>query len=230
MVRRFALCSRMGATGSEGSLAALLEFLEAEPLTTTIAALERDLEGGGQGDVRRVLRRRRVSVDLLRAALAAREHFGRVNDVIHAAAIALALPYLLAPNEKMRRPSLAAGNDPSRPFDVETNLRVAEFKLARWDGHDAMRKRQVFKDFVQLAADTSGRSAELYVLGHRPVRFLRATKARAEWALDRAPATRALFENQFGSLDMQIPDFVSGHGARVAVINLEERLPKLFDA
>jgi hypothetical protein len=218
----------MVAKGREASFAALLAFLEAEPLTATIAALEHDLEGRGERDVRRVLRRHGISVDVLQAALVVREHFGRVNDVIHATAIALALPHLLAPNEQMKRPSLAAGNDPSRPFDVETNLRVAEFKLARWDGHDAMRKRQVFKDLVHLAADTSGRSAELYVLGVRPVQFLHRTKARAAWALDRAPATRALFEKRFGSLDIRIPDFVDGRGAHVTVVNLEQRLPKLF--
>ena len=70
----------------------------------------------------------------------------------------------------MNRPSLAAGNDPTRPFDVETDRRVAEFKVGIWSGTgtDAMRKRTVFHDLVNLAADTSGRRAELYVAGsHR---------------------------------------------------------------
>ena len=130
----------------------------------------------------------------------------------------------------LKRPSLAAGNDPSRPYDVETDRRIAEFKLARWDGHDAMRKRQVFKDFVQLAADESGRAAELYVLGERPIRFLRTTKSKASWGLDRSPGVRQLFEARFGSLDQPISNFVSGVGSRVAVVNLQERLPLSFSA
>ena len=71
--------------------------------------------------------------------------------MIHAAGIALALPHLLGPAEALMRPSLAAGNDKSRPFDVETQERAMEFKFARWDGNDAMRKRGVVKDLVHLA-------------------------------------------------------------------------------
>lgn len=102
-----------------------------------------------------------------------RERIGRVSDVIHAAAIGLSLPVLLQPGEEViTRPSLAAGNDISRPFDLETNCRVAEFKLSRWTGSDAMRKRRTFKDLVHLAAEGSSRAAELYVLGDKPIHFL----------------------------------------------------------
>jgi hypothetical protein len=88
---------------------------------------------------------------------------------------------LLEPDETLRRPSLAAGNDPSRPYDVETDQRIAEFKLAQWGGNDAMRKRHVFKDLVHLAADSSGRRPELYVLGQQPRRFLSETRSSAAW-------------------------------------------------
>jgi hypothetical protein len=211
-----------------GALQVLTRFLTAAPLTSAIADLEYELEGRHQEELDGVLDARGLSPELLTAALLVRRHVGRVNDLIHAAAIALSLPKLLAPGETLRRPSLAAGNDPSRPFDVETDLRVAEFKFARWDGHDAMRKRHVFKDLVHLAAVESGRAAELYVLGARPVRFLRTTRSSVSWALDRFPATRVLFERRFGSVDKRIPEFVSGDGARVAIIDLEQRLPALF--
>jgi hypothetical protein len=134
----------------------------------------------------------------------------------------------LEPDEILRRPSLAAGNDPSRPYDVETDRRVAEFKLARWDGHDAMRKRQVFKDLVHLAADASGRRAELYVLGERPLRFLRETGSSAEWGLDRFPATRQLFRERFGSLAVPISAVTDRTAGHVRIIDLAERLPRLF--
>lgn len=205
------------------ALRALIEFIDAAPLTGTIAELEEVLEGAERKAVKRLLGERQVSPELLSAAMFARERVGRVNDVIHATAIALTLPEILAPGEILKRPSLAAGNDPSRPFDVETNRRVAEFKLARWDGNDAMRKRQVFKDLVQLAAEGSERSAELYVLGQRPIRFLHETTSNAGWALDRAPAVRAIFEKRFGSLHTPIPDFVDGAGAHVKIVDLEEQ-------
>lgn len=53
-----------------------------------------------------------------------------------------------------------------------------------------MRKRQTFKDLMMLAVDTSGRRAELFVIGPEPCRFLATSTSTAAWALDctgRAP-------------------------------------------
>ena len=120
-----------------GALAPLLAFMGRQPLTRAIAELEASLGGRRGEEVSATIRRHDVSPDLLRSAFVARERFGRINDVIHATAIVLALPSLFDDDEVLKRPSLAAGNDPSRPFDIETNRRVAEFKFSRWDGHDA---------------------------------------------------------------------------------------------
>jgi hypothetical protein len=214
----------------DGELAAALDvvvsFLTAAPLTRTIAELEHALNGVGAEEIADMLAVRGVSIELLHSATAVRTRLGRINDLIHATAIAVALPRLLEPGETLRRPSLASGNDRSRPFDVETDRRIAEFKLARWDGHDAMRKRQVVKDLVHLAAD--GRRAELYVVGDRPLRFLGRTTAAMAWALDRSPTTRELYIKRFGSLDVSVPEFIATHAAHVQVIDLEAALPDLF--
>lgn len=212
----------------DSAVATFVRFMEHAPLAVTIANLEHALEGAERGGIAEQLPTHGVSPELLRAARYIRDQVGRVSDVIHASAIALALPHLLEPGEVLRRPSLAAGNDSSRPFDVETNRRIAEFKLAQWAGADAMRKRQLFKDFVELAADDSGRAAELYVLGQRPIHFLASTKAPATWGLDRFPATQTTFQQHFGSLDVPIGAFVASIGCRVRVIDLEKRLPDLF--
>lgn len=210
------------------ALATLLEFVAGEPLTDRVARLEHDLEGLSVAEMPSMLQGHQITESLLRSALLARDSIGRINDIIHACAISLALPNLLVDGEVLRRPSLAAGNDPSRPFDVETNLRVAEFKLSRWRGSDAARKRHVFKDLVHLAADQSGRKAELYVLGPEPARFLRTTRSHAAWGLDKFPATQALFHDRFGSLDVSISSFVTGPGSRVTLVDLEQRLPRIF--
>lgn len=59
--------------------------------------------------------------DLLDAALEVRHHVGRLNDVIHAAAIARVLPQILTPGERVAaRPSLGGGQRPEsalRPGD-----------------------------------------------------------------------------------------------------------------
>lgn len=217
-----------GAADLESALARLGRFYDRGSLTSTIAGLEHALDGCSSAEIDTVVAEAGISPELLLAAVAVRDRIGRVNDVIHAVAIALALPRILKQGERLRRPSLAAGNDRSRPFDLETDLRVAEFKLARWDGHDAMRKRQTFKDFVDLAAEESSRSAELYVVGERPIRFLRTSRSSASWGLDRAPATRERFEQTFGSLDQSISSFVNGRGRHVTLTNLEALLPDVF--
>jgi hypothetical protein len=220
----------MGPEDLLSRLGPLTEFLGASPLTAAVAELEHALAGCDARDVALQLEKQGVSKHLLRAAFDARREFGRINDVIHAAAIAISLPHLLQPGEVLKRPSLAAGNDPSRPFDVESDKRIAEFKLSRWDGHDAGRKRQVFKDLVHLAAyDAGDRKAELYVLGIRPITFLTTTTSTAAWALNRmSDKTRLLFQQRFGSLETPIPAFVGGPAAHVQIIDLEKTLPEYF--
>lgn len=144
------------------------------------------MEGSTQAQVGNLLEDAGVAPGLLRDAMTVRARIGRVSDVIHATAIALSLPALLQPGEVIARPSLGAGYDKSRPFDLETDRRVAEFKMARWKGSDAMRKRQTFKDLVHLAAEESDRAAELCVLGERPIHFLQTSRSKASWGLDRS--------------------------------------------
>jgi hypothetical protein len=210
------------------ALISLGAFLDRAPLTDSIASLEDALEDSTRADVDDVLQTAGISPELLRDAMIVRGRIGRVSDIVHAAAIALSLRELLEPGEVLTRPSLGAGNDKSRPFDLETDRRVAEFKLASWKGSDAMRKRHTFKDLVHLASEESDRAAELYVLGAKPINFLQTSKSKASWGLDRSPPTRKVFEDRFGSLDMTIADFTKGPGAHVEVIDLEERLPNLF--
>ncbi|KOU65077.1 hypothetical protein ADK96_19310 [Streptomyces sp. IGB124] len=156
-----------------------------------------------------------------------RESLGRINDLIHASGILLALPHVLEEGETIaRRPSLGAGNDPGRPYDLETDRRVAEFKLARWRGADAMRKRQVFKDLAMLAADRSGRRADLFVIGPEPARFLRTSATTAAWALDRAPGALRTFESVFGSTALQVREFTATHAAHVRIVDLCDVLPE----
>lgn len=203
----------------------------ASPLTQWVAQLEHDLTGAVAEDVPEVLKASGIDQSLLSAGLTVSATLGRVNDLIHAAAICLLLPHILEPHERLEvRPSLAAGNDPSRPYDLETSRRVAEFKLSRWKGSDAERKRQTFKDLVHLAADGSDRSAELYVVGEAPIRFLRTSRSTARWALDRLPAaTATLFERRFGSPAISIGEFTATQGRHVKLIDLTSIAPDLSD-
>ena len=209
-------------------VATLLRFLARQPLTTAVSQLEFALVGcDGEGAAARTAEFG-VDEDLLSAAVTTRRELGRINDLIHATAITLLLPKLLEPGEVVKgRPSLAAGNDPSRPYDLETDRRVAEFKLAQWAGADAMRKRGAFKDLVYLAADVSGRRAQLFLVGQAPIKFLRTCRSAASWGLDRSTSGRALFEERFGDLEMTIRDFTAGPGSHVELVDIAPLLPAL---
>ncbi|SCF06481.1 hypothetical protein GA0070607_5095 [Micromonospora coriariae] len=218
--------------GLAAAFATLLAFLGSADLTGRISDLEARLNGVDRRAVSSLAEEAGMGSELLRAALLVRQHAGRLSDVIHAAAITLVLPKILEDGERVvRRPSLAAGNDLSRPYDLETDRRIAEFKVSVWKGADAMRKRGVFADLVHLALDTSGRRPQLYVAGPPAIHFLRGARGTAEWGLNRSsPRLRQGFEERFGPLDVPIRDFTAGPAGRVELIDLTVLLPEVAAA
>ena len=212
----------------DSRLGDVIAFLDQAPLRSTVAELEIALAGCGVSDVAGVIAGHGVTSELLQSAVAARNTFGKINDVIHATAIALSLQHVLESGETLARPSLAAGNTPIRLFDVETDVRIAEFKLARWDGNDGGRQKTAVKDLARLAADNSGRRAELYLLGARPISWLRTTTSSVRAKLKGYPAELSAFENTFDDPDIPISAFVATAAAHVRLINLEQLLPHLF--
>ncbi|MFE9206817.1 hypothetical protein [Micromonospora sp. NPDC007230] len=170
------------------AFATLLTFIGSADLTGRIAALEARMVGVDPGAASNLVEESGMSLDLLLAALLVRKHAGRLSDIVHAAVITQVVPLILEEGERvLRRPSLAAGNDPSRPYDLETDRRIAEFKMSVWKGADAMRKRGAFADLVHLALDKSGRRAQLYVAGPPAIHFLRTAKGSADWGLNGPP-------------------------------------------
>lgn len=206
---------------------ALFEFMHQSSLTDRIAQLEHELVGATDSDVAQLAGTHAISDDMLAAALTIRSAFGRVNDVIHAAVIALSLPHVLEPGEQItNRPSLAAGNDPSRPFDLETDRRVAEFKVSVWTGKDAMRKRGVFADLIHLALDETGRRQQLFVVGSQPKRFLETTTSTAGWGLNRnSQFLRDRYSERFGSLEVPIAEVRATHASSVEIVDLADVIP-----
>lgn len=205
----------------------LTSFLIGEPLTTVIGNVEGDLRGV-RFDAATWTTPGGLDESLLETAVIVRRVLGRVSDVIHAAAILSALPRILEHGETFKAaPSLAAGNDPSRKSDLETDRRVAEFKLSEWKGADSVRKRGLFKDLVHLAAHEAPRR-QLFVVGQLPIRFLESSTSPASWALKPYPGTRQVFENRNWSLETRICDFTAGAG--VELVDLTEWFPFLASA
>jgi hypothetical protein len=222
----------MPATQNDELIAAfgrLVEFLGLGDLTQRVSEAEHLLLGADLSKLDERVGSIGLTIEVAAAAVQARNTIGRLNDVVHACVIAQSLRHLLQPGEVIsNRPSLAAGNDPSRPFDVETHRRVAEFKVSIWKGADAMRKRGVFADLVHLALDGSGRQRQLFVVGPQPIHFLRTTRSSADWGLNRSSASlRDRFTQQFGPLTIPISEFTSSFGAEVELVDLRERVPEL---
>jgi hypothetical protein len=78
-------------------------------LAGTVAELENAPAGRRTAEVPAVAAAHGVTAELLRSAVAARDAFGKIHAVIHAAAIALALPHLLGAGALPRRESAYEG-------------------------------------------------------------------------------------------------------------------------
>jgi hypothetical protein len=171
-----------------------------------------------------------MTIEVLRSTIAAREARGKISDLIHAAAIALSLPHILEPGERLMRPSLSAGNIKGRLFDIETDRRIAEFELALWTGEDGARQKSAVKDLASLAADTSGRTAELYVRGSIAIGWLKRTRSPVRQQIKGFPPELAAFEQAFGDPGVAVSAFVAGKAAHVHLIDIEQHVPHLFAA
>ncbi len=208
------------------SVETVAAFLARKPLAEAIASLESTTEHATALEIRAAAVAAGVDAHLLASSIRVRRELWRLSDLVHAAAILQLLPALLEDGETLvSRPSLAAGDDPRRPFDVETNLRVAEFKFAAWTGRDVLHKRELFKAFVRLAADTSGRRTQLLVLGAEPGRFLETSRSRVSWALARSPGALRLFTERFGDVGTSVAAFAAGPGSRVQLVDVAPMLP-----
>jgi hypothetical protein len=214
------------------AFATLVAFLRQAPFTASVDRLERDLVDTDSVTAPAVTSAAGLSEALLEAALIVRRDVGRVSDVIHATVIALALPKILEPGEIIsNRPSLGPGNDKTRPFDLETNRRVAEFKVALWSGGDMMRKRTLTADLVHLALDQSGRRPELWVAGTEPQRFLHTSTSPVGDLLSRASRhLRDRYHDRYGDQDIPLRDFVTHHAANIQHRNIADVLPAIATA
>lgn len=106
----------------------LLQTFRGADLTQTIYQIEKSLKGVSAQNYSAVLTTSGAKAEVLGAAGPIKQLAGQINVVIHALGILLCLPHILRPGEVIDYVSLGAGNT-GRAFDLETSLRVAEFKF-----------------------------------------------------------------------------------------------------
>jgi hypothetical protein len=142
-------------------------------LRDRISKLEQALPGKDRDQAAELLAADGIGSDSLLAALTIKAMAGQINVVVHTLGILVSLPYILKPGEVIESLSLGAGNT-GRTHDLETDLRVAEFKFINWrGGAEAIRQNTLFVDLFNLANSSTSKQREMYVVGkEQPLRFL----------------------------------------------------------
>src|SRR6185437_3695187 len=141
-----------------------VESFTGEDLTRRVASLGQVFTGSSAITARQLLGDSGVTHDILWAAYALKRIADRVNVLIHVIGILLCLPHLLEVDERVEYLLLGAGNA-GKAFDLETNLRVAEFTFIHWRRKsNVIRENALFKDLYLLAEHPTTKRKLMYVL------------------------------------------------------------------
>lgn len=152
----------------------LVKQFSRDNLSWRISDLESELVGSSSSHVEPILQKQYINSDLLSAAYAIKEASAQIDVVIHAIGILYCLPEILEDGEIVKGLSLGAGQGQG-DFDLETSVRVAEFKFIKWQkSGNALRKKTLFEDYVKLALIDIDKSKFIYLLDAQvALKFLR---------------------------------------------------------
>jgi hypothetical protein len=205
----------------------ILEKFVGVDLSSSIASAEASLIGIERDSLPSVVANLGATDDVLTAAGLIKAAAGQINVVLHALGILRCLPHILQPGEKLDYVSLGAGNS-GRPFDLETNQRVAEFKFINWrGGPEAIRQNALFKDFYLLAAYPGPKRKFLYVLGTKyPLKFFNSRRSLAS-VLSHNARLKDQFTAQFGARYEKVSDYYTAHQQEVRIEDVSQWLPEL---
>jgi hypothetical protein len=187
--------------------AAAIQGFSQGDLTARVAVIEAALTSADGAKCTAYLGTNAVTQDLLDSAYVLKRAAGRINDVVHAIGIMLVLPHILQPDERVEYVSLAAGNT-GKPFDLETTLRVAEFKFIAWQGGpEVIRQNSLFKDFYLLAEAETSKRKVVYVLGTEyPLKFLKSGRSLVS-VMSRNAKLWTDFANRYGERFRTVGDY-----------------------
>jgi hypothetical protein len=191
----------------------LIKSFKNGDLIKVIRALEETLPEKGKTEIEN------PKPELFFAAKEIKKASSQINEVIHAIGILNALPKILQDEECIKNVSLAAGTQGGR-FDLETDIRVAEFKFSEWNskGNDS-RKRHVVADYVNLLVYETSKQKELYVLSHDRVQdYLCNSQAKWDKVLSKSGGVKGLLTEYLNN----IPNETKGMETISDIVRLEE--------
>lgn len=216
-------------TADTTHIANLIERFTRLNLTQTLSGIERAIGGLTASDCATFLANASADRKALAAAAEMKRLAGQINVTIHALGILLCLPHILEPGEHVEYVSLGAGNT-GRTFDLETNLRVAEFKFIQWrGGPESIRQNSVFKDYLLLAENPTAKRKYLYLLGtEHAFRFLHSGRALSS-VLSRNDKLQKMFVGRFGEEFRTVGDYYAVHGGDVRIEDVSPWVSELAE-
>jgi hypothetical protein len=193
---------------------------QGDSLTGGLAAYELQFQGADREEAARVCAHAKIDGSLLAAASSIKVLASQINVVIHAAGILASLPHILEPGEVVQSLSTGAGNT-GKPFDLETNFRVAEFKFINWrGGAESIRQNQLFKDFFYLCEAETIKKRELFVIGlTEPLKFLRSRRALRS-VTSRNSRLAADLHGRYGERFKTVQEYYAHHKSKVDIRDL----------
>ena len=205
----------------------LLQTFRGADLTQTIYQIEKSLRGVSAESYSTVLTTSGAKAEVLGAAGLVKQLAGQINVVVHALGILLCLPHILRPGEIIEYVSLGAGNT-GRAFDLETDLRVAEFKFIRWQGGpESIRQNSLFKDFYEMAEHETRKEKYLYVLGtEHGEKFFNGGRALSS-VLSRNVKVRNKFNEKFGDQYRTVREYYLPRKGLVVIQDVSPFVPEL---
>jgi hypothetical protein len=205
-----------------------LESVFSESPSHLIHTVEKEISTSvkGKTGLLNYLVSRNIDKELLQSALKVKKMSGQINVIVHAVGILTALNYILETDEKIIAISLGAGNTGKR-YDLETNLRVAEFKFINWrGGAESIRQNGVFKDFFGLLLDESDRKKQLYLNGiSEASKFLNGNRALSS-VLSKNESTRNRFHEKYEYIYSTVGEFYRKYRKHVELIDLNTVTPE----
>lgn len=203
----------------------LVNAFKGEELRETIADIEEQLPPADIGKAKRVIQSYGVNLDLIQAAAAVKRASAQIDVVIHTAGILYALPYILDEGEVVERLSLGASSARSE-FDLETNLRVAEFKFIHWqEKRNAVRNKTLFQDFFKLVRAKTSKRKFLYLLDtEKPKSFLKGNRDVFK-VLDRNRRLADDFLKEYGRRYRTVGEYYRAHKDEVEIVDLAKEVP-----
>lgn len=211
------------------NIARLLSGFTGPKLTTTLARVEGSIHGLTAETSHAFLHNHKAGKEALRAAAEMKRLAGQINVVIHALGILMCLPHILEEGEIVEYVSLGAGNT-GRAFDLETNLRVAEFKFIKWQGgSETIRQNSIFKDAFELVRHETTKRKYLYVLGTKyPLKFLKGGRA-INSVLSRNVKLKMVFDELYGKEFKKMREWYAVHHVNFSVVDVSPWLSELAE-